>query len=108
MSPRDIVKRHDWFLKTFSNNWYLFSSFFKIKNKNKNDAKSSQGVECPLTDEMKKCVQTAKTQTNATCEQADRVKQQVSKEWKGRNELWDKGGKQFVKQQSLENRRNLL
>lgn len=98
MSSRDIVKRH-WFLKTFLNNWYLFSSFFKIKNKNKNGAKSSQGVECPLTDEMKKYLQTAKTQTNDTNEQADRVKQQVSKEWKGSKELWDKGGKQFdVKQ----------
>lgn len=85
------------------------SSFKKIKNKNKNDAKSSQGVEYPLTDEIEKCLQKVKTQTNAASEQAERVQQKVSKEWKGRKELWDKGSKQFdVKQQSLENRRNLL
>lgn len=108
MSPRDIVKRH-WFLKTFSNNWYIFSYFFKIKNKNKNDAKNSQGVECPLPDEIEACLQKANKQTNDATEQAVRVQQKVSKEWKGRKELWDKGSKQFgVKQQSLENRRNLL
>lgn len=94
-------------ISTFYQHFCLL--FKKIKNKNKNDAKSSQGVEFPLTDEVEKCLQKVKTQTNAASEQAERVQQKVSKEWKGRKELWDKGSKQFdVKQQSLENRRNLL
>lgn len=115
MSPRGIVKKNIDFwrpfqitdISTFYQHFCLL--FKKIKNKNKNDAKSSQGVEYPLTDEIEKCLQKVKTQTNAASEQAERVQQKVSKEWKGRRELWDKGSKQFdVKQQSLENRRNLL